>query len=111
MKIVLFLEGHTEKNALAPFLKRWLDPQLPEPVGLQTVCFEGCADLIKGSLKKAKLYLSEPDVIAVIALLDLYGLPVSDDWNSTKERYEREKNRLEDKVLHDNFFNSSQFTK
>lgn len=45
MKFVLFLEGHTEKNALAPFLKRWLDPQLPEPVGLQTVCFEGCADL------------------------------------------------------------------
>ncbi len=41
MKFVLFVEGHTEKAAVGPFLKRWLDPQLSSPVGIKTVRFEG----------------------------------------------------------------------
>ena len=41
MKFVLFVEGHTEKAALPAFLKRWLDPQLEQRVGLKPVRFEG----------------------------------------------------------------------
>jgi hypothetical protein len=76
VKLVLFVEGWTEKS-LPSFLKRWLDPRLPEPVGIQAVRFEGVADYLKGVAKKAALRLQEPDVLAVIGLVDLYGLPLS----------------------------------
>ena len=73
MKFVLFVEGHTEKKALASFLKRWLDPQLDRRVGIQVVRFEGWPELVKDSPDKARMHLRKSDVIAVIALLDLYG--------------------------------------
>ncbi|MDD5371629.1 MAG: DUF4276 family protein [Anaerolineaceae bacterium] len=76
MKYVLFVEGHTEKKAIAPFLKRWLDPRLPQPVGIQPVRFEGWAEMEKDMERKAQLYLQGPksgEIIAVVALLDLYG--------------------------------------
>ena len=38
MKFVLFVEGHTER-AIPEFLKRWLDPQLSQRAGIQTVRF------------------------------------------------------------------------
>jgi predicted ATP-dependent endonuclease of OLD family len=44
MKIVLFVEGHTERMALPKLLKRWLDPQLPRPIGIKVVRFEGWRD-------------------------------------------------------------------
>lgn len=40
MKFVLFVEGHTEKQALANFLKRWLDPRLDSHIGFQVVRLE-----------------------------------------------------------------------
>jgi hypothetical protein len=76
MKFVLFVEGHTEKKAIAPFLKRWLDPRLRQPVGIQTVRFDGWAEMDKDMNRKACLYLQSPgsrEIIAVVALLDLYG--------------------------------------
>jgi hypothetical protein len=76
VKFVLFVEGHTEEKALSSFLKRWLDPQLEQSVGIQTVRFEGWADFRKDVKKKAHLYLNSPqraDILAVIGLLDLYG--------------------------------------
>ena len=76
MRFVLFVEGHTEKKAIAPFLKRWLDPRLHRPVGIQTVRFEGWAEMNKDMQRKATLYLQSPaasEIIAVVALLDLYG--------------------------------------
>jgi len=104
MKFILFVEGDTEKGALAPFLKRWLDPRLPKPVGLQPVRFEGWADLVKNSPTKANLYLSQPDVIAVIALLDLYGPTIyPEDRNTPAERYQWGKEFLEREVNKSNF--------
>lgn len=77
MRFVLLVEGHTEHAVLTDFLKRWLDPQLAKPVGIQTVRHDGWQDLVKGARKKAQMYLAEPrrgkEVLAVIALLDLYG--------------------------------------
>jgi hypothetical protein len=72
MKFVLFCEGWTEKSALPDFLRRSLSG-LKERVGIQPVRFDGWAELVKDSPVKAGLHLQNPDVIAVIALLDLYG--------------------------------------
>ena len=41
MKFILFVEGHTERQVLPAFLKRWLDAQLAQPVGIKVVRFEG----------------------------------------------------------------------
>ncbi|MFS8067350.1 MAG: hypothetical protein ACMG6S_13345 [Byssovorax sp.] len=37
MKIVLFVEGHTEKKALPEFLKLWLDSRLSARIGIAAV--------------------------------------------------------------------------
>lgn len=76
MKIVLFVEGHTEKKALPEFFKRWLDPRLSEPVGIKVVRFEGWRDYDSEIATKVRLHLSGKtgvDVVAAIGLLDLYG--------------------------------------
>ncbi len=105
MKFLLFVEGYTERDAVPSFLKRWLDPKLPKPVGIQCVRFEGWSDMVKNAPTKAKLYLSEDNVIAVIALLDLYGPTFyPDDKNTSDERYKWAKSHLEEKVGQDKFF-------
>jgi len=90
VKFILFVEGHTEHQAIAAFLKRWLDPCLPVPVGVQTVRFDGWAEMVRDAPQKAKMFLDAPkgDVVAVIALLDLYGLqlPYPAEVNSAAER-------------------------
>lgn len=43
MKFILLVEGEAEKLAIAEFLKRWLDPQLKQPVGIKVVNFHGNA--------------------------------------------------------------------
>ena len=76
MKFVFFVEGHTEKRAIGSFLKRWLDPKLSHRVGIKVVRFEGWREMEKDMPKKAKSHLDGPDrdnIIAVLALLDLYG--------------------------------------
>ena len=106
MKFILFVEGHTENKAIPAFLKRWLDPQLAsQPVGIQTVRFDGWAEMVKDSSTKAKLYLSEDNVVAVIALLDLYGPTIyPDKKKSATERYTWAKQYLEKEVDQKNFF-------
>jgi hypothetical protein len=105
MKIILFVEGYTEKKAVPQFLKRWLDPKTNQRVGIDVVRFEGCLELKKDSPKKAKMYLEKTDVLAVIALLDLYGscdFPPSK--HSVSERYDWAKRELESKVNNPKFF-------
>ena len=93
------MEGYTENKAIPSFLKRWLDPQLSKPVGIKSVRFEGWPELVKDSPTKANLYLSQDSVIAVIALLDLYGPTIyPSDKNTATERYTWAKQYLEEKV-------------
>lgn len=108
MKFVLFVEGHTEDKALPAFLKRWLDPRLNSPVGIQTVRFDGWSELFRDVAQKAKMHLNGPSkdkVIAVISLLDLYG-PTFYPGNLTNsdERYSWGKQEIENKVGEDRFF-------
>lgn len=79
MKFVLLVEGETETEAIAGFLKRWLDPRLAKPIGIRPVNFRGNARLIDGIVAKARSYLDSPEaaeIVAVIGLLDLYGIDV-----------------------------------
>ena len=108
MKFILFVEGHTEDKALPAFLKKWLDPRLESPVGIQTVRFDGWAELFRDAEQKAKMYLNGPSkdkIIAVISLLDLYGpsfYPA--DLTERDRRYLWAKQMIEDKVKEKNFF-------
>jgi hypothetical protein len=108
MKFVLFVEGHTEQRSVPAFLKRWLDEQLRQPVGVQPVRFEGWPELWRDTPNKARMYLSDPrkkdDIVGVIALLDLYGptfYPL--EMKTISERYEWAKKKLEDDVGHHKF--------
>jgi hypothetical protein len=78
LKFVLFVEGRAELIALPAFVKRWLDPKLSRRIGIQPVKFNGSGDYVDQVARKAKKYLDSPGqrgIIAVIGLLDLYGLP------------------------------------
>jgi hypothetical protein len=99
MKFVLFVEGHTEKVALADFLKRWLDPRLSRPVGIKVVRYVGWPELVKDSPTRCRLYLADPEVICVISLLDLYGPTFYPEHiTEASERYAWAKVYLESKV-------------
>jgi len=104
MKFVLFVEGATEQQVVPAFLKRWLDPRLAKPVGIKPVKFEGWAELVEDAPDHARLYLSKSDVIAVIALLDLYGPTIYPaDVRTAPERYQWGKKHLEDRVADPRF--------
>ena len=104
MKFVLFVEGHTEKQAIPGFLKRWLDAKLRPHVGVKPVRFDGWRQLVKVAPGKAAMYLKDDDVIAVIALLDLYGPTFyPDDVKDASERYQWAKKHIEDKVRLEQF--------
>jgi hypothetical protein len=93
VRFVLFAEGHTEREAVGPFLKRWLDPQLDRPVGIRVVRFNGWRHLVDDIARRARTHLDGPkgsEVIAAIGLLDLYG---PDDF------YPRDRRSAEDRRL------------
>ncbi len=96
MKFVLFVEGHTEQKALPDFLRRWLDPKLNQRIGIQVVRFEGWSQLLKDSPIKAGMYMKRQDVIAVIALLDLYGPTIhADRAKGVCDCYDETKRKIE----------------
>lgn len=107
MKFVLFVEGHTEQKAVPPFLKRWLDRQLRQPVGIKSVRFDGWPELVKDVEIKARMHLKSPDVIAVVSLLDLYGPTFyPPDALTAAQRQQRGKKFIEQKVNHARFLHA-----
>lgn len=107
MKFVLLVEGYTEKNALPQFLKRWLDPQLRQPVGIRTVRFSGWQHYYDEIEKKVELNLSGKagaNVVAAVGLLDLYGPAFyPQHLVSAHDRYAWAKLELEKKVANPKF--------
>jgi hypothetical protein len=78
VKLVLLVEGYTERKALPSFLKRWLDSRTSAWVGIKVVRFEGWRHDHDEIAKKVSLNLSGKagsDGIGAIGLLDLYGHP------------------------------------
>ena len=107
MIFILFVEGHTEKQCISAFLKKWLDPQLDQPVGVKPVRFDGWAQLIKDVEIHADLYLNgrgSEDVIAVISLLDLYGPTIyPSHLTSVAQRENWGREYIQNKVGHAKF--------
>ena len=107
MKFILLVEGATEHGSAGAFLKRWLDPQLRQPVGIQTVPFDGYADLVRKMATKTRMYLEGPkqgEIIAVIGLLDLYGPTFyPGDKTSAEERFVWGKTYFEGELGQDRF--------
>jgi len=107
MKFILFVEGHTEKEAVGGFLKRWLDPRLTQRVGVNVVNLRGNRGFQKDIADKVRFHLTPPrggDVIAAIGLLDLYkGAPYPKDKTAVKERYEWGVRHYEDMVDNEKF--------
>jgi hypothetical protein len=92
MRFILLVEGDTEKLAIADFLKRWLDPQLKQPLGVQVVNFHGNSQFVRKIVSKAQDYLAAPEageIMGVVGLLDLYGLDIYPvDRTTVKERHD-----------------------
>ncbi|MDQ3815872.1 MAG: DUF4276 family protein [Armatimonadota bacterium] len=105
MKFILLVEGPTEQKVLPEFLKRWLDPQLSQPIRITPDKSDGWAELVRDAPTKVRQHLEHPtqkDIIAVIALLDLYGPDKSDFYPShlktAAERHDWAKQELEKRV-------------
>lgn len=109
MKFLLFVEGELERRAIPEFLRRGLNPRLKQRVGIQYVKFEGCGDYVAGFAKKVRMYLKGPkaeEIIAIVGLLDLYGLPNNffpNHLTEAQDRYEWGKRRLEGEVGQEKF--------
>jgi hypothetical protein len=104
LKIILVVEGETERAALPGFIKRWLDPRLNKSVKVKAVKFSGSGGYLKEIRKVVKELFNAPDhedIIAVIGLLDLYGLPNNffpSRLSDAQARYDWAKQKLEGEV-------------
>ena len=107
MKFVLLVEGNTEKQTVAEFLKRWLDPQLTTRVGIQVVRFRGYSQLLQKVVDRAQAFIDGPkneDIVSVIGLIDLYGPTFYPEHCVTvEERRAWATQRIENDVNRDRF--------
>src|SRR5262245_44591142 len=83
------------------FIERWLDPRQNPRVGVKSVKFRGSGKYLKEITKMIKDQFTAPDhneIIAVIGLLDLYGLPDNffpSGLSDAQSRYDWAKLKLE----------------
>jgi len=101
MRFEIISEGETEKDSVAAFLKRWLDPQLSQPVRIRVSDENGFANVLRKIARKAEAKLSAPgneEIIGVFGLIDLYGPAFPDHAVTVNERYEWFKEEIEREV-------------
>jgi Domain of unknown function (DUF4276) len=94
LRVVLFVEGDTERAAVPDLLKRWADARLPQPIRIAPVQLRGWQRYTKEIATKAALALRDPTTVA-IGLLDLYGPTfypsnVSDRYAWAKKKFEND---------------------
>ncbi|WP_428565835.1 MAG: DUF4276 family protein [Solidesulfovibrio sp. DCME] len=99
MKIILIVEGDTEKEVLPGFLQRWLAGKVDPLPAIKAVNTRGCDNHIKECATKARLHLAAPDVLAVFGLLDLHGPKnIPANCTSIKDKCDHLRQRLETEV-------------
>ena len=103
MKIVLLVEGETEKSVLPGFLQRWLKGKIEPLPAIMAVNTKGCDNHVKDCAKKASLHLTAPDVLAVIGLLDLHGPAYPGHCATVDQKRAYLRDRLEKEVGSPNF--------
>lgn len=102
MKIVVLVEGETERKVLPTFFSRWLVAGGYDNVGVVASSFRGNDNYLKEYAAKARHYLAAPKVLGVIGLLDLYGLDTPAAKSGTvATRYKNAKADLERNVSGD----------
>lgn len=102
----MFVEGQTERNAIAEFVKRGLDPKLTQPVGISVVAFEGFGEYLSKVKDRVERYLTGKqgrEIIAAIGLIDLYGPEIFPAGLSPTQRVAWGKSELEQRVGHPRF--------
>jgi len=104
VNFVVLVEGDTEKVVIEQFVGRWLTARMSKPVGVRA----SRALDPKGIIDKAAHYLTEnnPDIIAVIGLLDLYELKLEiprEHSGNAKDRCKWAKEHIEKQVNHPSF--------
>lgn len=107
MKIVLFVEGHTEQLAVAAFIKKYVDARVEQKARVTPVRFKGWADYWDNIEKRAELHLSGRNSASVacgIGLLDLYGPDkYPQDVKGIQSRYDWAKSEIETRVSNEKF--------
>ncbi|MBI3892346.1 MAG: DUF4276 family protein [Candidatus Wallbacteria bacterium] len=107
MKILLFVEGQTEREALPRFFHRWLDEHAQPGIGIKAIRFQGASEYLRDIRSRVELYLektSKSEVLGAIGLLDFYGCPaLPPSSEPLPQRYQRAKAALENKVGHNRF--------
>ncbi len=104
MKFILLVEGEAERAALPMFIERWLDPRLDPRVGVKPVKLRGSGKYVKEVAEMVRDQLNSLDrkeIVAVIGLLDLYGLPndfCPSGLSDAQARYNWAKQKLEGMV-------------
>lgn len=106
MRLVLFVEGQTEKSSIGDFIKRGLDPKLPQPIGITIVSFNGVGEYLSKIRNRVWLYLSGKqgkEVIAAVGIIDLYGPTIFPSKLAPPEKSIWGKRMLEEQVGHPKF--------
>ncbi len=115
MRFVLLVEGYTEHTAVPDFLRRWINSRDPmrDRVGIDPVNLKGGGkELLDRIISKADYYLKgpgqNPNIIAVLGMLDLYNPSFDKLWqpmrlNSVEERSDWAVKEISARVAHDRF--------
>ena len=107
MKFVVFVEGDAEKRVLSAFLRRWLDSQTTDRVGVHVIQFKGVHQFTQKVPGVARKHLDGParhEIIAAIGMLDLCGVDYyPSGLSSSKKRYEWLCRRFRKEVNHTKF--------
>ena len=98
MKIVLLVEGDTEKKVLPEFLQRWLKGKMEPLPAIFPVNTKGCGNQLKECAFRASMHLESRDVLGVIGLLDLQGPDCQPHCTTTTQRRDHLRKSLEQEV-------------
>lgn len=97
MKLGLYVEGSTEK-AVPAFIKRWLDPRLPQPISVPPVPFKRVQDYLDHFADRVKLALADRKIDGAIGLIDFYGSGLPYRGDTIMEQYKWARRHLESRV-------------
>ena len=106
MKFVMLVEGQTEKDSIADFVRRGLHPRLQERVGVSVVRFKGFGDYLSKIKDRVEIYLAgkhADEIIAAIGLIDLCGPQIFPAGLSPAQKARWGKKELERQVGHPRF--------